>query len=297
MDLTQYGFLQGYRNKKRLFLDILTIVLSGVFLLYIGDLIKNYPQTPEVIKNAQAPIIIATFFLFLASIFVLVKDFLRRALVAYDCVYKFKNQDWPKEWIFNGKPEPFVKNGELFIKSSRAGSLVKNYQWKNLKITFDMKFNPSRTRPLKNLGLIFRAEDLDNYFMLEILQDNPFDGKPITGLKPHVRFNSGWEMMDIEEIDLNFSSFKKVCLEVQNDIITLFYEDNSIFKWVLPTHVDVNHVEAGFKPDDSGQKNILGKDVAKGVQEIPFRIAYGRVGFRAHPGQGAIVKNLKIEPL
>lgn len=300
MDLNQYNFLKGYINIWRLLVDALIVVLSGVFLLWLGDVLKTRIESYQFIVKSPEPIRVVAFFFFLALIFVLTKNLRKWFMYLHrsNCVYEFKNQDWPNEWIFNGKTEPLTKIDQLHVKSSRAGCLLKNYRWKNLRMTFDMQFAKSRTRPMQNVGLIFRAGDLDNYFMLEVFQDNAFDAQNITGLKPHVRFHGGWELMDIEEKPLDFLVFTKVILEVKGDIVTFFYKDQPIFKWILPTHVDVNHIEAGFKQkEDSNQKDILGKEIAKSVQEIPFRLAYGMVGFRAHPGQGAIIKNLKIEPL
>lgn len=300
MELTKYSFLQNYKNRVRLFIDLLILVVSGVFLLWVGDLLKNHALLPLFIKQVPQQIIVVTFFLFLVLLFVLAKDFLKWFIDLHrgNCVYEFKSHDWPNEWIFNGKTETLQKIDQLHVKSSRAGCLLKNYRWKNLRMTFDMKFEKSRTRHMQNIGLVFRAEDLDNYFMLEILQDNDFGNEKITGLKPHVRFRGGWELMDIDEKHLDLSAFKKIILEVEDDIVTFFYDDEPIFKWILPTHVDVNHIEAGFKQkENSDQKDLLGKEVTEGVQEIPFRLAYGMVGFRAHPVQGAIIRGLKVEPL
>lgn len=300
MDLSQYNFLESYKDKRRLLLDVSIVVIWGVFLLWVGELLRARLQSYQFIVNSPEPARVAAFFLFLAVLFVLTKTFLIWFISSQKStgVYMFKNHDWPSEWIFNGKTEPLTKIDNLHVKSSRAGCLLRKYKWKNLRMTFDMKFAKSRVRPKMNVGLIFRADDLDNYFMLEILQDNPFDGQKITGLKPHVRFHGGWELMDIEEKHLDFSEFTKIILEVKEDTVTFFYKDKPIFNWILPTHVDVNHVEAGSKQkDDSGQKDVLGQEIVKSVHEVPFRLACGMIGFRAHPGQGAIIKGLKIEPL
>lgn len=40
-----------------------------------------------------------------------------------------------------------------------------------------------------------------------------------------------------------------------------------------------------------------GLKIAGHVREIPFRLDYGMVGFRAYPGEGAIIRGLKIKPL
>lgn len=312
MNFDQYFFFRDYKNKWYLFLvDVFLLFLLGWIILALIDQLKNKYDIPPYIVSAPEIIRIAAFFSLLAVLFIGTK-ILFRWFVNQDkrgLTYTYKNQHWPDEWIFNGKSEPKSELDELFVKSSRAGILLKNYEWKNFRMVFEMKFETSRTRPNKNIGLVFRAEDLDNYFMLEIFQDNDFYEKEneetrvnkITGVKSHIRFHGGWELMDIEERKMNFSSFVNLCLEVKNDVVTFFYKDEQIFRWVLPTHVDVNHIEAGPKQKNDEVKqniqSIFGNEVARYVREIPFRQKYGMIGFRAHPGQGAVIKNLKVEPL
>lgn len=67
----------------------------------------------------------------------------------------------------------------------------------------------------------------------------------------------------------------------------------------MPTHVDVFYRESGVQISDENQEkeNDKGKKVAEHVQEIPFRNELGMIGFRAYPGQGAIIRGLKIKSL
>ena len=293
-----------FRNFKALQLLRIISILSflGWGILWLSDILKRHLQIPEYIIKVPEPIIVVAFFSILILSFVLVETLWKwfSSLDKRNKIYKFSSQDWPCEWIFNGKTEPFSIS-ELHIKSSRAGCLLKNYFWKNLKITFEMKFETSTFRPMKNIGLLFRAKDLDNYFMLEVFQDNKFgedeNKRPIlkSGIKPHVRYAGGWEMMDIEGYDFDFSDFVKVKLEVKEGTVYLYYKDNLIFDWILPTHVDINHLEAGVKLNNTTES--IGKEVPKIVQEIPFKESYGMIGFRAHPGQGAIIRGLKVKPL
>jgi hypothetical protein len=69
------------------------------------------------------------------------------------------------KWISNGKTK-ISNEGYLFVKSSRAGCLLKDNYWKDFKMSFEMMFKfDDKFKKQKLFGLIFRAEDLDNYFM------------------------------------------------------------------------------------------------------------------------------------
>ena len=144
----------------------------------------------------------------------------------------------------------------------------------------------------KHIGFIFRAEDLDNYFMIEV---GEHDG--CAGIKPHVRYKGGWEGMSIEKKDLNFSEFTKVTLKVKGDTAIISVNGTHTFAWVLPIYVDVNHWESGVREEMEKKKNVVVETFSGHVQKITFRLGYGLVGFRAYMKHGAIIKDLRIEPL
>lgn len=293
---------------RSLIIDVLILQIIGGGLLYIGEVINTrkffYPWLQfDFLTRPPDPIVVADFFLVLVLLFGLSKlvlEKIKNRKLLRDSTYEFKHYDWPSKWMFNGKTETSSRVDELFVKSSRAGCLLKTHLWQNFRMTFEMKFEKGL---MQYVGIAFRAADLDNYFMVEIFRDylGNSGGKDRwkSGIKPHVRYKGGWEI-NYREIhdELDFSNFTSMVLEVVNNIATLFYRDEPIFKWVLPTHVDVNHVESGFKEDDKEDKaHIFGKSTAGNVKEISFRLDYGMIGFRAHPGQGAIIKGLKVKPL
>lgn len=296
-----------FKNKWRSVIgDVLILLVLGVGLLYLGELLRTWNFIPEFITKSPETIRIATFFLLLILLFGLLKLFweeIKSRRLLRDSKYKFKHNDWPNKWIFNGKTETLSGVDELFVKSSRAGCLLKTHLWKNFRMTFEMKFDADLQQ---YIGIVFRADDLDNYFMLEIFRDylGSSNGKHSwkSGIKPHVRYKGGWELIYREIYSqFDFSDFELVMLEVKEEIVTLFFKLQPIFKWILPSHVDVNHFEAGSKQDINNDKkervDIIGKGIAKNVHEIPFRLIYGMVGFRAHPAQGAIIRGLEVVPL
>jgi len=292
MDISRF---LNFRSKWQLIKDVILWTLCSLILLYVCNQLGKCFTIPFYIIHAPEPIRIALFFLLLVLLFLLLKDLFRWVYIfgKKNKIYVFNSKDWPNKWIFNGKTE-LIDKTYLFIKSSRAGCLLKDYYWKDFRMSFEMKFKTDNFRPQKAIGLIFRAEDLDNYFMIEIGQEF-YDSK--SGLKAHVRYKGGWELTSIEENIFNFSDFTKVSLEVKDDTARVFLKDDPIFEWTLPTHVDVNHIESGVKDEGEETKNITVRAFAGHVQEIPFRLKFGLVGFRAYMKHGAIIRGLKIEPL
>jgi hypothetical protein len=301
MDISRF---LDFKNRWQLTKDAILWLICGLLLLKVGNLLENnFALRFPYIVYAPEPIRIAVFFLFLILLFMVFKDLFQGINIIFnkDKVYRFNSKDWPNKWIFNGKSE-LTDNAYLFVKSSRAGCLLKNYYWKDFRMNFEMKFDTNSFRNQKVIGLIFRAEDLDNYFMIEIgekcYRKNDRNGDA-SGLQSLVRYKGGWEGTCVEESKkpFDFSNFTKVSLEVKDDTATLFLKGEPILNWIMPTHVDVNHVESGVKDNSEKTKDIIGGAFTGHVQRIPFRLKYGMVGFRAYMSQGAIIRSLKIESL
>jgi len=317
MDLSQF---LNFRNKLQLILDVFLWLISGLILLFIRH--QSFKILPSFLTCSPEPVRVAAFFLLLIALFVLFKELIKWLRVRWwllwnkNKIYIFNNKDWSKKWISNGKTE-IVNNGDLLVKSSRAGCLLKNHYWKDFKISFEMKYSPDKFGDQNRFGIIFRAEDLDNYFLIEIGENAEFyktgnkieingekedEKKYVSSIKPHVKYKGIWEIMSVTEINkpFNFSAdFVKASLEVKGDTVSFFYKDDPIYKWILPEYIDVNHVESGVRDNMEKTKGvILGGAFAGHVQKIPFRLKYGLVGFRAHLNHaGTYIKKLRIEPL
>ncbi len=313
MDINRF---LDFKDKRQLIKDVFIWFISGLTLLLIGKLLeillgKQLSLISSYIISPYDTIKVAAFFLLLVLLFVLIKNWFCWINIYRNKnkTYQFNSKDWPDKWLFHGKTE-LIDDAYLFVKSSRAGCLLNNYYWKDFKMSFEMKFKPDNFRTQKLIGLIFRADDLDNYFMIDIGEnaegyikinnDNKEEWIPVSSIKPHVRYKGGWEIMSVEEITppFDFSDFVKISLEVKGDTARIFYKNSPIFNWMLPTYVDVNHIESGVKDNREKTKDILvGGSFAGHVQKIPFRLGYCLVGFRAHLKHGAIIRNLKIKPL
>jgi len=293
----------NFGNPRQLLIDVCLWFLCGGFILWTIKYLRffffcchrNYlflVKTPEPIK-------IAAFFLLLISLFYFIKLLYKRYIAigfSSDNTFSKKSRDWPGSWEFNGgsrfEPE------KLEINSSRAGCLLKNYYWKDFSMSFDIQFKENDIQKQKLFGIIFRANDLDNYFMLEIGYRPEGDMKDKMAIKPHVRFKGGWEELARKRIDFNSKNEPyKFKLRVVGSIATLYNEDKEIFGWELPTHVDVNHYESGVKE----KKNEENRDMflyLNHVQKIPFRLDYGFIGFRSHWNHApVIIENLIVKPM
>lgn len=291
MDISRF---LNFRDRKQLFLDVLTWFVSGFcavgcfnFFLVLSIKLNVYFiswKLPDAI-NVVAISLLSVMFYALFKFFVLQVWILKNK----GKVYEFDSNDWSDKWIWSGDPK-LTEEGNLSIQSSRAGFLLENYFWKNFRMTFEMDFMTEH----KTIGLLFRAEDLDNYFMIQL-------SKKHECFKPHIRYRGGWDVFQpiVTDVFSNTNSLK-VRLEVKNNTAYLMVNNNLEFTWILPTHVDVNYRESGvaIKENETNHEDInMGMKIAGHVQEIPFRLGYGKIGFRASPGEGAIIKGLMVEPL
>lgn len=306
MDISQF---LNFRDRWQLGKDVFIWLICGLFLL----LAINIPgllsiKFPENIRLIYIPeVLIPAFFLVLILLFVLCKDLFNWIKIQFcvirngfknNGVYEYVKDNSPSGWIFNGGI--IFEPASLAINSSRAGCLLRNYYWKDFQMSFDMEFSPTKTQTQNRLGIIFRAEDLDNYFMIEI-GSNIENNIPLS-VKRHVRYKGGWEGFAVDEIeDYGIQTTFKITMRVKGENVELYFGDKKKrkpdFNWLVPNFVDVNHFETGVREDLKEYKN---NSLYSGdhVKKIPFRLGYGLAGFRNHWNHSpTIIRNLKIEPL
>jgi hypothetical protein len=230
------------------------------------------------------------------------------------------DKDFIKNWIFQGNAQPF--KGGLLVSNTNSGCLIKSGLWRlpflgidlfrlnniwknftaNVEIDFlgdiqNKKINPAPhthdgalmctnshcTYPFKDsLGLIFRAQNFDDYFMLELLKIN--DNIVI---RPHIRSSGNWDapILNIDNNSVKCDFPLKITIQVVGSSLTLNIQDKKI-QWLLPTHLDTNLI-GQIKDKESVVKTI--------ISEIYFRDRAGMFGFRCFGDQIALVKSLKVE--
>ena len=292
----------NFEEPKQLIKGTFIWLFLGCIVLGIAELLRCWIlcykreylfllRTPEAIQ-------VAAFFLILIVLFHFAKVILRALGTQKDTKFSNDIHSEDASWIFNGGSR--LTDKELVINSSRAGCLLEKRCWKDFTMSFDFQFSNNESmagiQDQKLFGIIFRAKDLDNYFMLEI---GCYEKE--NRVKPHIRYKGGLEELAIRKVDsFNFdcaNDYRKFKLEVIGTTADLYYQDEKVFTWELPTHVDVNHYESGVREDKAKEKSD--SFLYQGhVQKIPFRTAYGLIGFRSYWKHApAKIKNLVIKPI
>lgn len=292
MDLSRFI---NFRSRSSLVVTTVLLTIIGLLLFWLGNSVYNLSSSRfDFIQYIPEAIIGIFFLLYLVVIYLVIVELFRIGwnwfIGLRNSKYTFSNRDWPEKWLFSGNPEA-SGSSELLIKWTRAGCLLKDYSWKNFRMACELKFLDGFDQ---TIGFVFRAENLDNYFMIELSSKH-------NNIKPHVRYKGGWDILEPFPKNYNYKDYFSVVLEVKDDTALLFIDKHLEYTWILPTHVDVFYRESGVQAssDDQDQKKDedRGRKVAEHVQEIPFRSESGKIGFRAHPGQGAIIRGLKIKSL
>lgn len=214
---------------------------------------------------------------------------------------KFSNLS--SNWIFQGgvRMETYrirgLEKNQMVVEDCNSGILSKEHffgipkRWKNFEMSFKVMFPSVNNRAV---GVIFMAQDLENYYMIQIRawRDQQFHLRLI----PHVRFRGNWEVIDLQPNNLLANmTFRataqslQIKLSVKNSVASIYVRGVLLYEWVLPTNVEVNHIQ---------HQNQEDRDVQEGnVPKIPFYGKFGSIGFRAYPGERSIIRDLIITPL
>lgn len=183
------------------------------------------------------------------------------------------NGDPRANWDFEG-PWRIAEPNTLLVTGSDAGGLTKvGATWENYTFTFDARITH------QCIGVVIRAQDLNNYYMLQINRDNirshrrvavPIVDEPI-GKKASkdddkilgfnvVKFAIGWQVFD-PPIPVNpaLDGWFKVRVVVRGESIRLYINNDLHFQ-----------------------------------QESFLKIPTGKVGFRNDGAESALVRNVKV---
>lgn len=209
-----------------------------------------------------------------------------------------------RDWISQGNL--YFKNG-LTVTDTHSGILLKpsflwlGKVWLNFEATMKVYFKNSisldTVRNKENgewvkfdknimrnlLGVIIRAQSLDDYYMLEIWKI----GNNIV-LKPHVRISGVWRAPIytspiVQKIRMSQSHFK-LKLVASDRVVRLFVNNSKRpLIWILPSQYEI----------DPAKKDADLKDGL--VRKISFVNRAGMFGFRNFGNELAVVQNLKIK--
>lgn len=314
-------------DPKDYYRDLLGLAITGITTNYIVYLllawfknkkllIPQYDYFPLSLGYISIALWLIAY-LFLRKYFLLrVRPLLNRLSggLLFENKYILNLSNFDKEWEFQGNIN--ATNKGLEITNTPSGCVVKNDYWdtkvwKNISATFQVTFI-NKVRSLENdydrnkyqqtqelqlkrvtvefrelLGIIFRAQNLDDYFMLGIMKI----GNRIV-FRPHVRVAGN---LDIPLRNTPRNTFKLIKnmntlnfkILLHNTELKLFVKQSNkwvkCFYWRLPSLYKANLYEG---KDNSDSEFI--------TREIPFRDSPGMFGFRNYGNELAIIKSLEI---
>jgi len=192
-----------------------------------------------------------------------------------------------KEWIFQGNVLP--TDDGLLVSNSNSGCLVKpkwfiSRVWKNFTADIEVDFPQQLENFDAKFGVIFRAQNFDDYLMLE------FELKgPVLILRPHIRSKGDWDPI-INNIDRNkaliFQFPFQLKIEAEENVVKVYVNKNQDpLRWIVPTHVEALLRQRAEEKDRTSKTSI---------PELYFRNRAGMFGFRCYGNQIVLIKSLDI---
>jgi hypothetical protein len=318
---------------RKLLPDILLLLVVGLILLNIVNAIKTLAIFNSYLSAPKEIWILVGIVLWLI-IFITIKP-----IIKFLWHWLFSISPWSRTIEFNAAPTVDLNNilfqGKLKIlddsvihlTNSHSGFVFKNLWWKNFKASFKFKFDnleisavnwlnldkkPDEKdeiiiipQKFNNLGFIFRAQNLEDYFMIIIgvqRSKKEFEDKKVTPDKdelpvvitPHIRLGGKWEIFGGEPLEgatIKIKEFNSVKITVVNALAIVEINDK-LYTWNLPTNFERGTAEIEKARVDT-------EKITQGVNStrIPFRTSFGMIGFRASGAEKFQLKNIKIKRL
>ncbi len=320
-----------------IFITLLSLYLVNLFVFHTNpfDFFKSifFPN----IKNVFVPeaVLVTIFALLVVWVLAIVIptiyhfcQFVTNYFPFFEKTKKFTPDDCLNNLVFQGKVEK-IGLRSFRVTNSDSGALIKFHYWKDFTANFKFNFKELKQsievdyirekdnshlyikkvhRPSNNyFGFIFRAQDLDNYFMISVgIKDIVEYNKPpnATGklsyvrkllITPHIRLNGKWDVFSSQV----YPNDRKTSLDVGKDhTIKAKLERNKLeleiveikenpFIWELPTNFrsswPIEKKESRSEEYSFGDESI-----------IHFRESYGMIGFRAYGEEHVIIDELNV---
>lgn len=304
-------------NVKEYVWDFLLLGITGLFsnlvIYFVFDFVRpqllssiGLPLRYDVFPLTLSAVKVATWIIF----FLLIRWISGKRVATFlSCLFKnhysFDNtrldnklteERVSREWNFQGNLA--VKNSGLLIFNSNSGSFIKprwivNRSWKDFKATMKIVFLDQKNEVgfKKILGIAFRAQSFDDYFLLEVVY---CEEHGYLAIRPHVRIGGNF---DAPELNADINTYPKklkenemvrLDLEVKGDRAVLYINENhkKPLIWLLPSYVEprlIQHTSGGAKDNSK-----------TAITQIYFRGRTGMFGFRNYPNELALIKSLEI---
>lgn len=346
MDWTKFLHPKIYDRNKFL-VTIASIFVSILFLLILINAFStktytiNFTSAVEVVRNilkgkrgywGPEPILITLFTLLVLWFLVFFEGLISLVWHMFFSPHSWRlNEDFNFN-CFNDleiQGNTSGKDKTLKFSSSAAGVLLKNNYWNDFKVEFDFNFETLKTglemdtvkvngkyqnlyhKPLNNyFALLFRAKDLNNYFMIsvgikqiiksylqtKVINNKSYKSKKRLLITPHVKVDGKWDVFTGKEFamtGIKISDFNHVVCSVEGNIMTLNVGKSlKDYKWILPSKFRAN-----YTGDDLAKYKDTNGLIYGDPTTISFRNIYGMIGFRAYGEEHVTIKNLVIAKL
>jgi len=273
--------------------SLLLVILAEFFYLNarsneIKDSINyilNFWKLNLVLPDFLVLFLISLLIFYISVFFLLIIDFIND-----NRSYIWKHDRLLKDWEFQGSIT-LEKDGSddvINIKSSEIGAIIRNRSWKNFALSFEFKIpkkisygqSPNENQLERGFGLIYRAKDLNQYYMLKIDK---------TGYLPHIKNFQYWENMGptvtIKKLNSSvLDSWVKAIFVMKENVLSVTIGGDK-FKIFLPSYSIVSRKDF---PDKTGEKEYEPYPFA------PIKYSSGTVGFRSYPLEEVFIKNFKV---
>lgn len=302
-------------SKRAITIQIFLVLFSTVLALILINLLLNIflPNRHEV----WAPealylflfglLVIWIFVVFVPAIFFEIKQF--TSLSPWSKIVNLIPNANLKNLIFQGSIS--VENDVILrVTNADRGVLFKNIWWKDFQTRLKFNFgglkssikdwgNGNMNTYNNYFGFVFRAKDLDNYFMFQVgikmipkqrLGDDYQQAEENYLLvRPHIRFKGEWEGFKEVRAPLNgfdVNIFNSLSCTVKGNMATLdFNGGRVVLNWHLPTNF-------GTVVKEKNNEFTFGD-----TSLITFRNEFGMVGFRAYGDEKVLIKDIEVHQL
>jgi hypothetical protein len=285
-------------NPKYYWKEILSLVLSFFVIYYF---LKRY-EINFSLNNKDGYFAIPWYiikliiWLFLFKvIFWITDNFLKHVnnlkVILRGWKYEYFHGDLYNKWLFHGSVKELSGLNDLDIFSCYSGCLLKNMYWKNFEISFKLNLDSKYLKKwgeekIVAAGILFYAEDLENYCMVQIRVNENKNVK----ISPHIRRGGIFEELQSvnTDININLDTYIDTRMIVKNKWAILYLNNIKCFTWRVP---DLTY--------PFGRKIDNREDLREGsyVYNVFFAGKMGMVGFRASFDERFKIKDLIIRKI
>lgn len=290
------GVLDTFKSKSKnwkvqlikvLFPILFSLIFSVIVVLLFDQLGLLANPRVLLLKHALDSVGFSSVFsnrLFVLATLCTVTLFVVVLLTIKDKILMGRDYRWVPEkglsdWDFQGNVGVDAEMGALHIIQSDLGCVIKGRKWRNFDMSFKFKIPREDNQLGKGFGIIYRAFQLGQYYMLKV---------DSIGYQPHVR-NVLWENNGrLEKTTLtpsNLGEWVEANISVRDCTVSAKIGPD-VFSFGIPTY---SNIQRNY-PEESYEKS---KFENSPYDKIPFYLS-GSVGFRSAPSEEVYIKDLEV---